>query len=66
MTRNHRSVVLEIVEGTLNILVRKLEAVREDLSHPLEEPLSGRMDVIKPKPEHDVPLKYLLVLNTGR
>ena len=66
MTRNHRSVVLEIVEGTLNILVRKLQAVHEDLSHPLEEPLSGRMDVIKPKPEHDVPLKYLLVLNTGR
>ena len=50
----------------LNILVTKLEAVREDLSHPLEETLSGRMDVIKPKPEHDVPLKYLLVLNTGR
>ena len=42
---------------TLNILVTKLEAVREDLSHPLEETLSGRMDVIKPKPEHDVPLK---------
>ena len=33
----------------LNILVTKLEAVREDLSHPLEETLSGRMDVIKPK-----------------
>ena len=30
---------VKIVWGTLSILVRQLEAVREDLSHPLEEPL---------------------------